>query len=531
MFLQIAIAVAIGIFSCVAFFIMIRRNKTKKLKVDYKKLSIATWNIAAINNNPFEYWMTYPGQSYNQLMTDVEEFIDNPGDKDIAVSQIFTPLMFSELMSEMSKVGWSGIDEIEQIWQNDFQHRKIISGFLKDKLLGRKRLISMPDRITNTIQTTSGLLYRPAVINCFEGNLDNITIWWNMWMQFWFDTSVNIKGKNMMVYEMLPKIKRSKYPDVTEEEEKISIPLQTLACAIFDAILVHMMNQVAPKIWQDLKHAIAMKLNNKKLEVTLDILTNSYNGMDIIFLQEVGAIFIDKINKSSLGKQFRAYWPDAMDLKRDQNSFILLNKDKFKSNYVDVTSHVLAQFQDKVPISPGDLFAMTVTDHYGVKYLLSSFHGDTNGLQSIPVLQNLYQTAVNSFPGHLLIFGIDANAHEFQKKGKLSYQEFVDECVKIGIASCWGNSPAKNNCTTYNARTFLQPQLNKAVKMALKAQQADINPKDFILFENSKYKAISTKKDNTGKKEFKEGMVFPTLDFPSDHAIVSAELISIEGKL
>jgi hypothetical protein len=31
-------------------------------------------------------------------------------------------------------------------------------------------------------------------------------------------------------------------------------------------------------------------------------------------------------------------------------------------------------------------------------------------------------------------------------------------------------------------------------------------------------------KDNTGKKKYTEGMVFPTLAFPSDHGILGATL-------
>ena len=35
-------------------------------------LRLATWNIAAINNNPFEYWITHSDPDYNTLMADVQ---------------------------------------------------------------------------------------------------------------------------------------------------------------------------------------------------------------------------------------------------------------------------------------------------------------------------------------------------------------------------------------------------------------------------------------------------------------------------
>ena len=38
-----------------------------------------TWNIAAINNNPFEYWITNDDESYNDIMKSVSEYIEKPG--------------------------------------------------------------------------------------------------------------------------------------------------------------------------------------------------------------------------------------------------------------------------------------------------------------------------------------------------------------------------------------------------------------------------------------------------------------------
>jgi len=37
--------------------------------------------MAAINNNPFEYWITHDDKAYNKLMEDVSAFINDPKDK------------------------------------------------------------------------------------------------------------------------------------------------------------------------------------------------------------------------------------------------------------------------------------------------------------------------------------------------------------------------------------------------------------------------------------------------------------------
>ena len=86
-------------------------------------------------------------------MTDVEKFILCPGDKDVKVKKVFTNKMFEELMEHMENVGWDGLSQVRTMWEKDFSQRLIISEFLTDGTIGKKRLTSMPDRLTNTIGT------------------------------------------------------------------------------------------------------------------------------------------------------------------------------------------------------------------------------------------------------------------------------------------------------------------------------------------------------------------------------------------
>ena len=57
-------------------------------------------------------------------------------------------------------------------------------------------------------------------------------------------------------------------------------------------------------------------------------------------------------------------------------------------------------------------------------------------------------------------------------------REFADFLAPLGLATQWGEAvdPAAAK-TTLNARTFMQPQLNKAVKMSDKMTKGDHNPK------------------------------------------------------
>ena len=109
---------------------------------DVGELKLVTWNIAAINNNPFEYWITHEDAAYNKLMVDVQEFISQPGERDVPVGQVFTAQMWGELKELMRARGWSGVDKVDELWTSDFSQRKIITGFMKDRALGEKRLAS-----------------------------------------------------------------------------------------------------------------------------------------------------------------------------------------------------------------------------------------------------------------------------------------------------------------------------------------------------------------------------------------------------
>jgi hypothetical protein len=75
-----------------------------------RRLAITSWNIAAINNNPFEYWITYKeNKEYEKLMINVEKFLEEPGDNDVAINEVFTEEMFSKLDARMTGVGWKSV--------------------------------------------------------------------------------------------------------------------------------------------------------------------------------------------------------------------------------------------------------------------------------------------------------------------------------------------------------------------------------------------------------------------------------------
>ena len=78
--------------------------------------------VGQINNNPFEFWITHDDAGYNQLMEDVQGFIDAPGDADLPVRAVFTPAMFDGLLGEMAAVGWAeSLPELRAMWEDDYK--------------------------------------------------------------------------------------------------------------------------------------------------------------------------------------------------------------------------------------------------------------------------------------------------------------------------------------------------------------------------------------------------------------------------
>lgn len=94
------------------------------------RIKVTHWNIAGINNNPFEYWMDSTGtgdaattaaeQAYTQLMMDAEAYITKQkklslaDPKVVRVKSLLTPKMYNELSKLMEEKGWTGIEETKR---------------------------------------------------------------------------------------------------------------------------------------------------------------------------------------------------------------------------------------------------------------------------------------------------------------------------------------------------------------------------------------------------------------------------------
>lgn len=518
-------------------FVTFRETRTTESSRTRPALTTLTWNIAAINNNPFEYWITYEDPNYNDFMLEVQRLIERPGQRQKVLSSILDDASLRELTTLMkTTTTWSAsdVDQAGRVWREEYRDRLSVDEFLKDANIGLKRLVSMPDRATNTMNLAYGgkRAYRPVVHNCYRGHdLNDMNTWWTRWKEFMFKTPLMFDGAStaQLPIERLSPIRRSKYPAVTASEERISLPLQTILMAAFDGTLVSIANEVARSSWQTVRQSLCRSLNDEKNRRLASILRRSYGKTHVVFLQEVAGAFRGMLQDSMPNHLVLA--SANINLKRDQNSIILLRRDMFDEGSVhEITSSIIDMMEAQnptqaVPVSNGDVFAVTVRDRSGKMYMLASFHGDTNGLASVPVVSAVSAVYRRMYPNTKLLFGLDANTYEHAKPGKQQdVLAFARHYVNEGLTSCWGDRPDPTEHTTYNARTFLQPQLNKASRREDIALKGDVNPKDFVLFNRDDFVVRGLHKDNTGNRQYVEGMVFPTPSFPSDHGVLFVEL-------
>ena len=134
-------------------------------------------------------------------------------------------------------------------------------------------------------------------------------------------------------------------------------------------------------------------------------------------------------------------------------------------------------------VEAGDLFAASVRDAEGLRWLLVSFHGDSDGLSTQPVLSGVHRACLLLFRDHVLLAGIDANTNSTARGGRPgpAVGDFRRLLAAQGMASVWDGVDDPFVKTTCGARTSLQTQLHKAVGYRSRFSAASVSLKDWIL--------------------------------------------------
>ena len=540
-----------------------------------RSFATSTWNIAAINNNPFEYYASSSMSSdasavssaddedaalYSKFMRGVERALrDHTDESAPMLDDVLSADMLDVLVEKLNRANVGDVQaERCREYYAGYARGRSTRAYLRDVDVGAKRLCSMPDRVTNTVNVEmsvddgSGVVNRrtvcrPTVINCYDGRFADEGAWWDAWVAYMFDTRVVVGGRERAMVEMLMPIKKAKYPAVSEEEEALGVGLQIFFLAAFDAALVRVATLAAGsfEVWQNIRAELYENLVKYKTSRTLDVVatcllrnTHDSDAMRVCFLQEVGSAFADALRaREDISAAYDVCCPSDMDPKRDQNSIVLISKSFTNGNATprEVTSDVLRLMGDgAASISKGDFCAFVATDGTcGDNYVFASFHGDTDGLQTKRITSAMDAYCADADNAvDACVFGMDANTHSFHKDGKKQgVVDFIDYLkASTSFQSCWtlANFDVERAHTTFSARTFLQAQLNKAVPLADAETHilTDRHPKDHILIRTSTpiavraLERINSVDFTSFTTSYDAGSMFPNARFPSDHAAV-----------
>ena len=540
----------------------------------HSRWRFATWNVASINNNPFEHHASSGKESNDEddvtaFIISCERFLcaDTSTKPSASASGARTVIEASLCRNdrldaiERALVHSCGRDagrvaRARAAFERDVTARDA-AAFLLDAEIGSKRLCSMPDRVTNTIRAMDSVTkgeqtwMRPTVINCYGARMTSEDDWFRRWSEYMFDfTFVSIDGRERKVMDLMIPIKRAKYPAVSEEEEALGIDLQVFYLYAFDQALVTLATSAAGSFtgWQDVRAKLVDDLVTHKFSRTLDALEKIFlSSGDAVapqtaacFLQEVGASLADALEaRPHVKSRYDVLRPKDMDVKRDQNSIIVLSKAFTRGcEITEATSEILETLGDGVTkFSKGDFCAFLAH-----KVLFCSYHGDTDGLQTKTITGAVQDwCSANASVVDGCVFCMDANTHVFHREGKKQgARDFIDFVASsTTFASCWtlaGVDVERDAMTTFSARTFLQAQLNKAVKRdeCASSELTDRHPKDHVLVALrddtsatiassvaiARVNAIDFTVDPPKALAFDPSAMFQNAQFPSDHACV-----------
>jgi hypothetical protein len=83
---------------------------------------------------------------------------------------------------------------------------------------------------------------------------------------------------------------------------------------------------------------------------------------------------------------------------------------------LDVTHQVVDCLEHDL-LDAGDLYVASIVGADGLRWLLASFHGDSNGRSARPVLAALHKAYRTTFKDHVLLAGLDANTQSHADRG------------------------------------------------------------------------------------------------------------------
>jgi hypothetical protein len=503
-----------------------------------RSMKVVTWNMAGINNNPFEYWSSEEGSRMQKIQQYMEEFVDGQGiGETLKIETIFPPENLSALLEATRKANTQYIS-----WKIDEKVFTYI-GTLYDRLqnLTVNQLIKGPDdktmacmndtrRFSRPDSVTSN---RPTVVNQAKFNPNS---WYKDWLTFMFTARssspgktpqppvLDVQNKKLKALQSAAK-SEEKSEDISDEGLWIGTLTDLLMLGIFDATLILGMKKSGVPKWMDCKMGSVEEAKKKKEEKLMQIL-DGYEKADVIFLQEVSQSIMKILKEKTRETTFRVQTTDQ-NPESNQMTAVLIKHSlviPYSLNLLPTKKTLLGTTAVEVKIKGGK-------GQPDVKYVLASVHSKTeDAYKTVRALKNL---ALHNSSQRIII-GIDSNANP--ENGQYTPGVFNYQVTELQLHTGWTNTALKRSYTTYKQRSFIQSQVNKSctskeTRNVNVGAQNDCCVKDFILWGNVGHNhfnprlEVSCELANTDTPYVWVGnQLLPTESFPSDHVIVTCEV-------
>ncbi|KAF4735548.1 hypothetical protein FOZ62_016014 [Perkinsus olseni] len=450
-------------------------------------IKLATWNIGSVQTNPLEF----ADDSDHRFTHFLAEFQSHANALEASGSTIgdilvetFPFSVRSSLVDNYRALGLASPESSAEAF--DFLARlKVWSGFLASQNIGDSRIISWPDRFTNVVGNGR---CRPSMISCYTEELFPSKVWLDSWIRFMADAHI-------------PTLSVEKYNIASPYRENYRA-FSVVGLAVFDSLLIAIAERTSVD-WRDMRLGRIGCVSQRPQQLVNYVAQHLLGAEDVIMLQEVSDDIQNRILSVDEAGGYELI-AESNSSGAKQRSVILIKKGCGLEIDVDASERAREAMRaegERQGLASGDLSVAVVSTPNDPPLLLASFHGDTNGRLTIPTLK------VFSSLGLPLLAGVDANCYANPTSGNLAVVDFLKAVTDTGL---YHTQPLT---TTRNLRTPLQAQ-------SAKTNVLDQNPKDYILLTNAGMTIEKSSVDDGGSG----GQSLPNLHFPSDHAIVKAEI-------
>jgi hypothetical protein len=475
-------------------------------------LKVLSCNVSCKQgNNVFEFWNS-ESKVYD-LVCNVHYALQSPKQSlDCMLVDIFPESMMGRFAIALTAtaLGTTPYYDAVKIMYDRYltlKNQSVLS-ILSSKQVGKKRLVSMPDRFNPNRPAVTTSWLSPGGVAMDAHLFSDSDAWLGVWFAYVLDKHCPyIAGRDNARYLL----SREKYPALSQADVDGGLPLQLLYLLIYDLTTIHVFNHVKDTaVWSKIRRDAVLSAAFRDTQMWT--LLKKIDA-DVVCCQEMSAR-----DQEDAEKMMPGYWV-VTDCKHAPEQAILLRKSLFSEPPLDLNDSG-SESPNAIGVhTPGLLLVPVRLPHSGLikgqpQHLwVGSFHGDSDGRSTRSAIDTVKKiVGPNPFVG-----GFDTNWTQDKM------EDLCDILLENNLNSGGLRLDTVVN-TTFKGRTPAQPQFHKATAPH-DFSGFDRSPKDHIICSFEPFSTIDDDEQriNTADLGFSDSP-FPTATFPFDHAWICQNL-------